>query len=265
MKIFYLMCSLLFLLIISCNNKQSQTASDTAQLFQLLKPEETGINFVNEVVDGDDFNILTYRNFYNGGGVSIGDINNDSLPDIFFTANQKKNRLYLNKGNLHFEDITEKAGVGGTMTWSTGVTMADVNGDGLLDMYVCNSGDVDGNNKKNELYINNGNLSFSEKAREYNLDNEGYSTHAAFFDYDRDGDLDCYILNNNFRDPARIELYREMRKQPSPIGNKLMRNDGNIFTDVTTQAGIYSSNIGFGLGVAVSDLNGDNLPDLYIS
>jgi hypothetical protein len=252
--------------ILSCKSKKAgDSLSDNSSIFQLLSPEETGINFINEVKDVENFNILTYRNFYNGGGVAIGDINNDSLPDIFFTANQKKNRLYLNKGNLHFEDITEKAGVGGTMTWSTGVTMADVNGDGLLDMYVCNSGDVDGNNKKNELYINNGNLSFSEKAREYNLDNEGYSTHAAFFDYDRDGDLDCYILNNNFRDPARIELYREMRKQPSPIGNKLMRNDGNIFTDVTTQAGIYSSNIGFGLGVAVSDLNGDNLPDLYIS
>lgn len=265
MKIFYLMCSLMFLLIISCNNKQSQTASDAAQLFQLLKPEETGINFVNEVVDGDDFNILTYRNFYNGGGVAIGDINNDSLPDIFFTANQKKNRLYLNKGNLHFEDITEKAGVGGTMTWSTGVTMADVNGDGLLDIYVCNSGDVAGNNKKNELYINNGNLTFSEKGREYNLDNEGYTTHAAFFDYDMDGDLDCYILNNSFRDPGKIELYKKVRELPSAGGHRLMRNDGNTFTDVTQEAGIYSSDIAFGLGVAVADLNGDHLPDLYIS
>jgi len=253
------------MLILSCNNKESQTANGSAQLFQLLKPEETGIDFTNKVVDEENFNILTYRNFYNGGGVAIGDINNDSLPDLFFTANQNKNRLYLNKGNFHFEDITEKAGVGGTMTWSTGVTMADVNGDGLLDIYVCNSGDVDGNHKKNELYINNGNLTFSEKGREYNLDNEGYSTHAAFFDYDGDGDLDCYILNNNFRNPGRIELYREMRKQPSAGGNKLMRNDGNTFTDVTTEAGIYSSDIGFGLGVAISDLNGDHLPDIYIS
>ena len=120
-------------------------------------------------------------------------------------------------------------------------------------------------NKKNELFINNGNLTFTEKAKEYNLDNEGYSTHAAFFDYDQDGDLDCYILNNSFRDPAKIELYRKVREQPSPGGHKLMRNDGNIFTDVTQQAGIYSSDIAFGLGVAVSDLNGDHLPDLYIS
>jgi hypothetical protein len=260
-----------FSFILSCNTRQAGEAGadSEAGIFKLLDPKETGINFVNEVVDGENFNILTYRNFYNGGGVAIGDINNDSLPDIFFTANQKKNRLYLNKGNLHFEDITEKAGVGGTMTWSTGVSMADVNGDGLLDIYVCNSGDVEGGNKKNELYINNGpaggGVSFSEKAKEYNLDNEGFSTHAAFFDYDLDGDLDCYILNNSFRDPAKIELYKKVRELPSSGGHRLMRNDGNIFTDVTQQAGIYSSDIAFGLGVGVSDLNGDHLPDIYIS
>jgi len=265
-KFLYLWVPLAISIILSCNNKRSGDSGDASgAIFQLLTSEETGIDFVNEVVDGESFNILTYRNFYNGGGVAIGDINNDSLPDIFFTANQKKNRLYLNKGNLHFEDITERAGVGGTMTWSTGVSMADINGDGLLDIYVCNSGDVDGRNKKNELYINNGNLSFSEKGREYNLDNEGYSTHAAFFDYDQDGDLDCYILNNSFRDPAKIQLYKKIRELPSPGGHRLMRNDGNIFTDVTQEAGIYSSDIAFGLGVAVADLNGDHLPDLYIS
>lgn len=267
MKFFYVWL-LLFFLAAACNNKE-QTKQDTTDnlppLFHLLTPEETGVNFVNEVQDGDSFNILTYRNFYNGGGVAIGDVNNDSLPDIFFTANQKKNRLFLNKGNFHFEDITDKAGVAGTMAWSTGATMADVNGDGLLDIYVCNSGDVDGKNKKNELYINNGNLTFSEKAHEYNLDNDGYTTHAAFFDYDGDGDLDCYILNNSFRDPGKIELYRKVREQPSAGGHRLMRNDGNTFTDVTTEAGIYSSDISFGLGVAVSDLNGDHLPDIYIS
>ncbi len=267
MKVYNLWYLLTFFLITGCRNEQSEPSNGagSTQLFQLLEPEKTGIDFVNEVEDGENFNILTYRNFYNGGGVAIGDINNDSLPDLYFTANQKKNRLYLNKGNFHFEDITEKAGVGGKMAWSTGVTMVDINGDGLLDIYVCNSGNVDGNLKKNELYINNGDLTFSEKAKEYNLDNEGYSTHAAFFDYDQDGDLDCYILNNSFRNPAKIELYRQVRQQPSPGGHKLMRNDGNTFTDVTAQAGIYSSDIAFGLGVAVSDLNGDHLPDLYIS
>ncbi len=268
MKFLYLLGLLFFCFTTACNNRQSgapDSNNDSTTLFHLLKPEETGIDFVNEVEDGDSFNILTYRNFYNGGGVAIGDINNDSLPDLFFTSNQKKNRLFLNKGNFHFEDITDKAGIGGKMAWSTGVTMADINGDGLLDIYVCNLGDVDGNRKKNELYINNGNLTFTEKAREYNLDNEGYSTHAAFFDYDGDGDLDCYILNNSFRNPAKIELYKKVREQPSPGGHKLMRNDGNTFTDVTQQAGIYSSDIAFGLGVAISDLNGDHLPDLYIS
>src|SRR4028119_682094 len=165
MKVYNLCCLLTFLIITGCKNKQSQSFNDpgSTQIFKLLEPEKTGIDFVNEVEDGKDFNVLTYRNFYNGGGVAIGDINNDSLPDIYFTANQKKNKLYLNKGNFVFEDITEKAGVGGDMAWSTGVTMADVNADGLLDIYVCNSGDVDGNRKKNELFINNGNLTFSEK------------------------------------------------------------------------------------------------------
>ena len=257
----------MFLLMSACNNRSGdQVASNFSKpLFHLLDSNETGINFENDVVDSPNFNILTYRNFYNGGGVAIGDINNDSLPDIYFTSNEKKNRLYLNKGNFHFEDITDKAGVGGNMVWSTGVTMADVNGDGFLDIYVCNSGDVDGTRKSNELFINNGDLTFTERAKEYNLDNQGYSTHAAFFDYDQDGDLDCYILNNSFRNPDKIELYRKMREQPSPGGHKLMRNDGNHFTDVTTESGIYSSDIAFGLGVAVSDLNGDHLPDIYIS
>jgi len=265
MKFFYRWRLLIFLLLVACNNKRPEPANDSTQLFQLLGPEKTGIDFVNEVTDGDTFNILTYRNFYNGGGVAIGDINNDSLPDLYFTANQKKNRLYLNKGNFQFEDITDKAGVGGKMAWSTGVTMADVNADGLLDIYVCNSGDVDGNNKKNELFVNNGDLTFTEKAKEYNLDYEGFSTHAAFFDCDQDGDLDCYILTNSFRSPDKIELYKKVREEPSPGGHKLMRNDGDHFTDVTEEAGIYSSDIAFGLGVAVSDLNGDHLPDLYIS
>ena len=161
------------LLIVACGDKESQHQdSASTQLFHLLDAEQTKVDFINEVNDGDNFNILTYRNFYNGGGVAIGDINNDSLPDLYFTANQKKNKLFLNKGNFVFEDITDKAGVGGNMQWSTGVTMADVNNDGFLDIYVCNSGDVDRNNKKNELFINNGNLTFSEKAKEYHLNNE---------------------------------------------------------------------------------------------
>ena len=263
---------ILFLILISFSNCKRKEASEntisqkpTSQTFTLLDSKNTGIDFNNEIVDEEKFNILTYRNFYNGGGVAIGDINNDSLPDLYFTANQKKNKLYLNKGNFVFEDITDKAAVGGTKVWSTGVTMADVNSDGFLDIYVCNSGDVEGASRENELFINNGDLTFTEKAKEYNLNNEGYGTHAAFFDYDLDGDLDCYILNNSFKDPGKIELYKKMREVPDAGGDKLMRNDGNKFTDVTTEAGIYSSEIGFGLGVAISDLNNDFLPDIYIS
>ena len=157
----------ILLIFAGCKNQTADAINEPGakQIFHLLESGKTGIDFINEVVDGEDFNILTYRNFYNGGGVAIGDINNDSLPDLYFTANQKKNRLYLNKGNFVFQDITEQAGVGGKMAWSTGVTMADVNGDGLLDIYVCNSGDVNGNLKKNELFINNGNLTFFRKGR----------------------------------------------------------------------------------------------------
>lgn len=234
-------------------------------LFTLQGPKSTGIDFVNEVTDGEKFNVITYRNFYNGGGVAIGDINNDGLPDIYFTANQQKNKLYLNKGNFVFEDITGKAGVGGTKAWCTGVTMADVNGDGFLDIYVCNSGEVDPKDRENELFINNGNLTFTEKAKAYNLNNDGYTTHAAFFDCDQDGDLDCYILNNNTPDPSKIDLYARVREITYAGGDKLMRNDGGKFSDVTKESGIFSSNIGFGNGVSVADVNNDNLPDIYIS
>lgn len=259
----------MFTWLISCSGEHGRveptSSAADAKLFTLLKSNDTGIDFTNHVEDGEHFNILTYRNYYNGGGVAIGDINNDSLPDIYFTANQGPNRLFLNKGNLVFEDITAIAGVAGTKAWSTGVTMADVNSDGWLDIYVCNSGDVNGMLRENELFINNGDLTFSERAAALNLDNQGYSTHAAFFDYDVDGDLDCYILNNSFKDPARIDLYKKARQEPSERGDKLMRNDGGVFVDVTHSAGIYSSEIGFGLGVAVSDINNDHLPDIYIS
>lgn len=253
----------LLVLSIACNKTDSKSSKT---LFRLLDSDHTGISFINEVKESKDFNILTYRNFYNGGGVAVGDINNDGLPDIYFTSNQQSNKLYLNEGNLKFKDITESSGTAGTKPWSTGVSMVDINADGFLDIYVCNSGDVKGGDKENELFINNGDGTFTEKAREFNLHNDGYGTHAAFFDYDLDGDLDCYILNNSFKEPGKIELYRSMRETPSQMGgDKLMRNDGDTFTDVTLAAGIYSSEIGFGLGVATGDLNGDLLPDLYIS
>ena len=257
--------SIFSILLLSCNSNKTEPVQNNT-LFSLLPSSATGINFANTVKYTEQFNVYTYRNFYNGGGVAIGDINNDGLPDIFFCGNQLSNRLYLNKGNFQFEDITEKAGLSSTGVWSTGVTFADVNGDGLLDIYICKSGDFSGKNRSNQLFINNGNLTFTERAAEYGLDNKGLCTHAVFFDYDHDGDLDCYLLNNSFRSVGNYDLIKDQRNTPDPLGgNKLYRNDGGHFTDVTLQAGIYSSKVGFGLGVTISDVNGDGWDDIYVS
>ncbi len=230
-----------------------------------MPPEATGIEFENRLTNQKDFDVFRYRNYYNGGGVAIGDINNDGLADIYFTSNMESDKLYLNKGNWKFEDITTKAKLGGTKSWSTGVAMADVNGDGWLDIYVCNSGDIKGGNRENELFINNGNLTFTEKAKDVGLADKGFTTHAVFFDYDKDGDLDCYILNNSFR-PIGTLGYRNLRNVRDELGgHKLMRNDNGIFHDVSERAGIYGSVIGFGLGVTVGDVNNDGWPDLYVS
>ena len=254
---------LVFLLLIlsGCHKKENGN-----KLFELLGSDITNINFVNQLAYNNDFNIFTYRNFYNGGGVAIGDINNDGLPDIFIVGNMVPSRLYLNKGNFQFEDITEKSGINKLGKWSTGVTMADVNGDGLLDIYVCNSGDIKGDHKQNELYINNGDLTFTERAKEYGIAVNGYSTHAVFFDYDHDGDLDLFILSNSFKAIGSFNLQSNERNVRDQLGGqKLFRNDGGHFTDVSKQAGIYGSVIGFGLGVSVGDVNGDGWDDIYVS
>jgi len=262
--LFYLWIS--GLIGISACMQESKKNTGNDKLFQLMDPDQTNIHFSNDLSYDAKFNIYTYRNFYNGGGVAIGDINNDSLPDIFFTANMKPNKLYLNKGNFQFEDITEKAGIGKKGKWSTGVSMADVNGDGLLDIYVCNSGDVKGDNKQNELYINNGNMTFTEKAAEYGLDDRGLSTHAAFFDYDHDGDLDMFLLNNSFKAIGSFDLKMNQRNVRDSIGgHKFFRNDNGHFTDISEEAGIYGSVIGFGLGVTVGDVNNDGWQDIYVS
>jgi enediyne biosynthesis protein E4 len=261
-------CILLFSeTFFSCNEKKQLT------LFTLKN--NTGINFINKVENTKDFNIFTYRNFYNGGGVAIGDINNDSLPDVFMTSNMEANKLYLNKGNFKFDDISTNAGIEEKGKWNTGVVMADINGDGWLDIYVCNAGiDKWKNQDGNRLFINNHDLTFTEKAREYGLDEKGYTTHAAFFDYDLDGDLDCYILNNSFIpvNTLNYENKRELRAEEWPVedfvkggGDKLLRNDKGYFTDISKEANIYGSLIGFGLGVTIGDVNGDHYPDLYIS
>ncbi|NRA48445.1 MAG: CRTAC1 family protein, partial [Phaeodactylibacter sp.] len=247
-------------------NESTVSQHNVGPLFELKDNERTGIDFSNDLTYTSEFNVYKYRNFYNGGGVAIGDVNNDGLVDIYLTANQTSNKLYLNKGDWKFEDVTERAGVGGERAWSTGVTMVDVNGDGLLDIYVCNSGDVEGDNKENELFINQGGLRFEEQAAQYNLNDKGYSTHASFFDYDKDGDLDVYILNNSFQAIGSFNLRKNERPKRDELGgDKLMRNEGGRFEDVSEKAGIYGSVIGFGLGVTVGDVNNDNWEDIFIS
>ena len=243
-----------------------ETQKTDKSLFKKLDPSETGVDFLNSLEFRQRFNIYTYRNFYNGGGVGLGDINNDGLLDIYFTANMGDNKLYLNKGNMSFEDITESAGVAGERAWSTGVSMVDINADGLLDIYVCNSGIADNDDQKNELFINNGDNTFTEKAAEYGIADPGLSIHASFFDYDKDGDLDMYLVNNSFKAIGEFDLENNLRGQRDPLGgDKLYRNDEGTYTDVSEQAGIMGSIIAFGLGVTVGDVNRDGWQDIYIS
>ena len=259
-----------FTAIVLCNScKQDQTAKP---LFEL--EQHTGINFENTVVDGKLENSFLFRNFYNGGGVAIGDINNDGLPDIFFTSNMGDNQLYLNKGNFKFQDITPASGIVQDSMWSTGVVFADINNDGWLDIYVCNSGHMSSGHRKNKLYINNHNLTFTESSAQYGLDISAYTTQVSFFDYDNDGDLDCFMINNS---PVPVNTLNNSNRRDLPDrdwpvenflkggGDHLFRNDNGHFTEVTREAGIHGSLISFGLGVSVGDVNGDGYPDVFVS
>ena len=232
-------------------------------LFTLM--EQTGVTFENKIVEQDAFNVLEYEYFYNGAGVAAGDLNNDGHVDLYFTANMAPDRLYINLGNWSFEEVTEQAGIVHEPTWTTGVTMADVNGDGLLDIYVCRSGNVATNRRRNALYINQGNLTFRDEAMEYGLDDPSYSNHAAFFDYDNDGDLDMYLLNHSIRRYSHFVVDYMRAQRDSLAGDKLFRNDGERFIDVSEEAGIIGNPLSYGLSVVVSDINGDLWPDLYIS
>ncbi len=258
---------LIFCTLFACTSKKEQRTT----LFKLHSAEETGIDFSNDLAYTEALNPYTFRNFYNGGGVGLGDLNNDGLLDIFFSGNLVANKLYLNKGNFSFDDVTLQAGIGSKGVWTTGVSLADVNGDGWLDIYICKSGPPGGPNRHNELFINDGNgpgkvPTFTERAKAYKLDDQGLSTHAAFFDYDKDGDLDLYLLNNSMRSIGAYDLRKDQRKIPDPEGgNKLYRNDGATFSDVTLDAGIYCSAIGFGLGVTIGDINKDGWQDIYVS
>jgi enediyne biosynthesis protein E4 len=263
-----LSCTLISILFsLSCKQKK-----DTQPLFELV--ENSGVNFNNQVVDGKLENSFFFRNFYNGGGVAVGDINNDGLVDIFFTSNMGDNKLYLNKGNFKFEDITKSSGIVQDSMWSTGVVFVDINHDGWLDIYVCNSGHMTNGHRRNQLYINNHDLTFTESAAKYGLDISAYTTQVSFFDYDGDGDLDCFMIDNS---PIPVNTLnnsnrRDLPDQEWPVekflkggGDHLYRNDNGHFTEVTKAAGIHGSLISFGLGVSVGDINGDGWPDVFVS
>lgn len=258
--------ALSFLIFSSCNEEGK---SESEYLFVELNSNITGIDFTNQLTETEEFNIIEYLYFYNGGGVAVGDVNNDGLLDLYFSANQLPNKLFLNKGNLVFEDITALSGLASAGPWKTGVTMADINGDGLLDIYVCRLGDWKGVKGKNELYLNNGDLTFTEKAAEFGLDFQGFSTQAAFFDYDLDGDLDMYLLNHAVHTANSYGRATLRYIDSGPSGDRLYRNNADKgekkFTPVTNEAGIFSSQIGYGLGVGISDINNDGWPDIYVS
>ncbi|MEL6388754.1 MAG: VCBS repeat-containing protein [Bacteroidota bacterium] len=225
----------------------------------------TGIDFNNQLTPTKELNPYTYRNFYNGAGVGIGDFDNDGLQDLIFTGNQVDNKIYRNLGSLTFEDRTSDSGIAASGSWSTGVSVIDINGDGLQDVYICKAGPPNTPYRKNQLWINQGDFVFVDEASEYGLDFEGLSIHALFFDYDRDGDLDCYLLNNSLQSVGGFDIIPGAREQPSNSGNKLLRNDQGSFIDVSTDMGIYTSAIGFGLSAVATDVNDDGWVDLYVA
>jgi len=268
-----------FMIICSC---QESSELDEGKLFTRLEPDRTGVHFINKLTYDEAFNVYLFRSFYNGAGVGLGDLNNDGLPDLFFCGNQEDNQLYINKGDFQFQDITQTAGVASQGAWSTGVSLVDINSDGWLDIYVCKSGLPEGMNRRNELFINNGTLdgqgypSFTEAAEDFGIADLGFSVHAVFFDFDKDGDLDMYLSNNSIvPTDAIMDATRGLRDQRDPAGgNKLYRNDGipyslggtgSGFLDISEEAGIYGSAIGFGLGVSVGDINRDGWPDLFVA
>ncbi|HKC36616.1 MAG TPA: VCBS repeat-containing protein [Chitinophagaceae bacterium] len=253
-------CIYISTLLIACNSRKT--------LFTEVSSSKSTISFINKPEKNDHLNILYYLYYYNGGGVSVGDINNDGLTDIYFTANSKgHNKLYLNTGNFVFEDITDKAAVAGSSDWCSGVTMADVNGDGFLDIYVSAVANYLGLKGHNELFINNGNNTFTESSSKYGLDLIGLSTQAAFFDYDHDGDLDCYILRHSKKPHANIADTSHRLIKDSISGDRFFRNDlstSGKFTNVSDEVGIYQSSLGYGLGLAVADINSDGWDDVYV-
>lgn len=273
-----ILISLIFTLS-NCKKTTQNEEENSEALFKLLPAEKTHVDFQNNIEEGLNTNVLMYEYFYNGGGVAVGDVNNDGLEDLYFTSNMQVNRLYLNRGNMSFEDVSALSGVKGREgPWKTGATMADINGDGLMDIFVCYSGAVRPENRMKQLFINQGNDSngipqFVDKAAEYGLDNVSTSTQASFFDYDRDGDLDMFLLNHNIKSLPVLNVLNttETLKIEDPIsGVRLFRHDKGKdgqphFTDVTKQANISSSALSYGLGIGIADFNQDGWQDMYIS
>ena len=255
-----------FLLIcLSCSPKKELPLAQENTLFTHVDSEHSQIRFKNTVKENLYFNFLNYAYIYNGGGVAVGDINNDGLEDLYFSSNQESNKLYLNKGNFEFDDHTEKAMVTDEKGWTTGVTMVDINCDGWLDIYVCKSGALDNNAlRENKLFINQKNGTFTEEAKKYGLNHPGFSTQAYFFDFDKDNDLDMYLVNHrpDFRNNTRIEPATQNIKFPE-LSDQLFRNDGNTFTNITKQAGI--ENRAWGLSAAIGDFNGDTFLDVFVA
>lgn len=253
-------------LVVSCNQNSRESLDGEAKVFTLMNPESTGIIFSNDIEETHEQNVILYQDFYSGGGVGIGDINNDGLPDVLLTGNMVQYKLFLNKGNMKFEDITERAGlIAKGPGWYTGIAMADVNSDGYLDLYISKSGMLEPDDRRNLLYINNGDLTFTEKGKAYGLDHPGYAVNATFFDYDKDGDLDMYLVNQG---PEKFSkgMPEELRKEVHPYcGDKLFENMEGHYEDVTEKAGIWSSIIGFGHGVSVGDINQDGWEDIFVS
>ncbi|MGB1451718.1 MAG: FG-GAP repeat domain-containing protein, partial [Marinirhabdus sp.] len=274
----FLLPILISVIFLSCEKKreaQKSTTKTTAQksdghinLFEKLPESTTGINFSNNLKEdvATIENLFDFDYFYNGGGVGIADLNNDGLPDIFFTGNQVENKLYLNKGNLSFEDISAKANINNGKVWSNGVTFVDINNDGFLDIYVSQGGPKQSRDRKNLLFINQQDLTFTEEAETYGLADTGIGTQSVFFDLDNDGDLDCYVSNENElygNGPTTFFKYMQIPKNLYRSSGHLYENTNGKFTDITKKAGVLLPS--FGLGVAVSDINNDGWLDIYVA
>lgn len=265
MSINSIMLKIVSLVLISIVSNVACLFAQQNSLFTNLPATETGVTFQNRLVESPGVNIITYEYFYNGGGVGAGDFNNDGLIDLYFTGNMSPNKLYLNTGEMKFQDITKQSGTSGRVGWKTGVSVADVNADGFLDIYVCYSGPLDSMQRANQLYINNGDLTFTDKAKEFGVADLGYTTHAAFFDMDRDGDLDLYVLNHNIKNLRNFDASFVKKMVDPYAGDRLYENTGNKFVDVSRRAGIISNPLGYGLGLNIADVNNDGWPDIYVS